>query len=165
MPDQDLLLTIAELALALAGFSGVMTAFMKRPGQLTTVEVYRLAVLLGIAFGATFLALLPLVLAQLGAGGAPLWRGASAVMAAYSAIAVAVFLVSSRYISRRAPELFNWYLMGGIAAGHAANILLQLVNAARPAAAPGLYTIGLLWYLFHGAVQFSRILFVQPADR
>ena len=50
--------------------------------------------------------------------------------------------------------------------GHFVNIGLQLNNALRPnAAASGVYVLGLTWYLAHAAIQFSRMLFVQPADR
>jgi hypothetical protein len=44
---------------------------------------------------------------------------------------------------------------------------MQLVNAWRPdaAIASGIYIAGLVWFLVHAALQFSRMLFVQPADR
>ena len=157
---------MAELALALAGFSGVMTAFMKRPGKLTRVEGYRIAVLLGVSFGATLLALLPIVLQQVGVEGARRWAVSSAFMVAYSAVALGVFLASSRQVARQAPEIFNWYILGTVALGHVVNVALQLVNAAHAGAAlaPGIYTLGVLWYLIHAAVQFTRMVFVQPTD-
>jgi hypothetical protein len=57
--------------------------------------------------------------------------------------------------------------MGATALGHLGNIVLQLVNAADASAVSGagVYIVGLLWYLFHAALQFSRMLFIQPADR
>ncbi|HSN72949.1 MAG TPA: hypothetical protein VLT59_15640, partial [Steroidobacteraceae bacterium] len=64
MDSTELLTAIAEIALGLAGFSGVMTAFMQRPGRLTGIETYRIGVLLGASLGAMFLALVPLVLLQ-----------------------------------------------------------------------------------------------------
>lgn len=45
MDAADSLATIAAAGLGIAGFTGVMTAFMKRPGRLTSVETYRVAVL------------------------------------------------------------------------------------------------------------------------
>ena len=46
------------------------------------------------------------------------------------------------------------------------NIGLQLNNAVRPnATASGVNVLGLIWYLAHAAIQFSRMLFVQPVDR
>ena len=151
MEEKELLLTIAQTALGIAGFSGVMSAFMKRPGKLTTVEAYRVGVLLG-AMGSTV---------------PRLWVVASAAMAAFSIVALSIFLLASWRISRQAPEIFNPWVMGATALGHFANIVLQLVNAAHAGgvSASGIYVAGLLWYLFHAAMQFSRMLFIQPADR
>jgi hypothetical protein len=61
----------------------------------------------------------------------------------------------------------NPWLFAAIAVGHVANTCLQVANAWRPeaATASGIYLAGLTWYLAHAAVQFSRMLFVQPADR
>jgi hypothetical protein len=166
MDEKELFLTIAQTALGIAGFSGVMGAFMKRPGKLNDVETYRVGVLLGISFSAMFLAFLPLLLGSMGAMGPRLWVLASATMAAFSIIALTTFLLASWRVSRHAPEIFNPWIMGATALGHFANILLQLVSASEPgASAAGVYVAGLLWYLFHAAVQFSRMLFVQPADR
>ena len=162
----DSLSTIAAAALGIAGFSGVMTAFMQCPGRLTTVESYRTAVLLGVSFGGLFLALAPMALERFGVPEPALWRRASVLMVAYSVVAVTVYLASSRHIARQAPEIFNRYLFAGIAMGHFVNIGLQLNNAVRPnAAASGVYVLGLIWYLAHAAIQFSRMLFVQPVDR
>lgn len=167
MDQTEVLLTVAEVALGLAGFSGVMTAFRQRPGQLTAVEIYRLAVLPGASFGAMFLAFLPLALEQLGINGASVWSSASSVMAAFSVIAVFIFLAASRRVNRQAAEIFNWDIFGATTLGHFANVWLQLFNAVHSSdtAAPGIYVVGLLWYLLHAAMQFSRILVVQPAAR
>ena len=88
----DSLSTIAAAALGIAGFSGVMTAFMQRPGRLTTVESYRIAVLLGVSFGGLFLALAPMALERFGVPEPALWRRASVLMVAYSVVAVTVYL-------------------------------------------------------------------------
>lgn len=167
MDAADSLSTIAGAALGIAGFSGIMTAFMQRPGRLTTVETYRVAVLLGVSFGAMFLALVPMLLERLGVTEPALWRRASGAMTLYSLVALTAFLASSRQIARRSPEIFNRWVFGAIAAGHVLNIGLQSMNALRPepASASGIYLLGLMWYLVHAAVQFSRMLLVQPADR
>ena len=50
---------------------------------------------------------------------------------------------------------------------HTVNTGVQFVNCWRPGpeTASGIYVSGLLWFLVHAAVQFSRMLFVQPVDR
>jgi len=163
----DSLSTIAAAGLGIAGFSGVMTAFMKRPGRLTNIETYRVAVLLGVSFGAMFLAMVPMVLDRFGIGEPDLWGRASSAMVVYSAVTVTTFLLSTRQVRRQAPEIFNRWLFAGIAFGHVANTGVQLLNAWRPEAptASGIYVAGLMWFLVHAAVQFSRMLFIQPQDR
>ena len=166
MDAADSLSTIAAAALGIAGFSGVMTAFMKRPGRLTKVETYRVAVLLGVSFGCMFLAMLPLVFDRFGVPEPRLWGRASAVMVIYTVVSMTVFLLSTRQVRRQAPEIFNPWVFSAIAAGHTLNGGVQLLNAWRPEAetASGIYVSGLLWFLVHAAVQFSRMLFVQPVD-
>ena len=131
MEEKEFLLTMAQTGLGIAGFSGVMSAFMKRPGRLTNVETYRVAVLLGVSFGAMFLAFLPLALEALGWLGAPLWRTASATWQRSPSSPLTVFLVSSRSICRQAPEIFNRWIFAATALGHVANIVLQIVNVGE----------------------------------
>ena len=167
MDAADSLSTIAAAALGIAGFSGIMTAFMQRPGRLTTVEIYRVAVLLGVSFGGMFLALVPMLLERFGVSEPALWSRASGVMTLYSLVAVSAFLASSRLMAQRAPEIFNRYVFTAIALGHVINVGLQVMNTLRPdpVSASGIYVLGLVWYLVHAAVQFSRILLVQPVAR
>lgn len=168
MDPTDFLATVAEVALGLAGFSGVMTAFMQRPGRLTDTEAYRIAVLLGASLGAMFLALVPLALLQFDFDRGRVWQGAAWAMIGYGAIAGTVYLRASRRVARHAPEIFNRVLFIALSIGHVVNLGLQLPGAlalAQVESASGLYMVGLLWYLVHAAVQFGRLLFVQPAQR
>ena len=139
-----------------------MTAFMQRPGTLTEVERYRVAVLLGVSFGWMFLAILPLALAEFRVAEPQLWGGASLAMVLYSIAALALFffgVVAALQATGAGP-----WLLWAIAIGHVVNIGMQASNAVQPVAgtASGVYIVGLLWYLVHAAVQFSRILLVQP---
>jgi hypothetical protein len=150
--------------LGLAGFSGVMTAFMQRPGRFTEVESYRVGFLLGVSFGAALPALIPLALWELEVAEPRVWRWSSSAMLLYSIAALAAFLVASSRYRKQIPDLFNPYLFWGIVGGHLVNIALQAANglAIAPGTASGIFVCGLLWYLLHAAVQFSRILLVQP---
>jgi hypothetical protein len=156
--------TIAAAGLGLAGFSGVMTAFMQRPGRFTALETYRVGVLLGVSFGATLLAMLPMVLSEFAMAESRLWAVASLAMLVYSCGALAAFVVMTRRFRQQAPELFNRYLLWGVVAGHVANIVLQALNAAGATrgTASGIYLSGLVWYLVHAGLQFSRILLIHP---
>ena len=41
----DFLIAVAEIALGVAGFSGIAMYFKRKPGPLTNVEVYRVSIL------------------------------------------------------------------------------------------------------------------------
>ena len=88
-------------ALGIADFSGVMTAFMQRPGRLTTVESYGVAVLPGVSFGGRFLALAPMALERFGVPEPVLWGRATVLMVAFSVVAVTVHLGTSPGRHRR----------------------------------------------------------------
>ena len=38
------------------------------------------------------------------------------------------------------------------------------MNGAIESRAPGVYSLGLIWYLIHAAQQFVRMLFIQPRN-
>ena len=70
MDGADGLTAIAEVAIGLAGFSGVVVVLGRQPGEFTRVETGRLVVLLLSSLGAMFFALVR--------SGAPLGGGAGA---------------------------------------------------------------------------------------
>ena len=121
-------------------------------------------ILLWLAFGALFLALLPEVLQLLGVTSAGLWRSACAVALLYSAVFVAFWFLSSLRVRRLAPEIFDNAACARMSAGHAitARLLLGVVASLIEQRAPGVYLLALIWYLIHAAQQFTRMLFIQP---
>ena len=161
MPDA--LSTIAEIALGLAGFSGVVVVLGRQPGSFSEVEAGRLALLLVSSIGAMFLALLPLSLAPLGLGDALLWRISAATFTAFGFAHWLVGRSRVRIVRTQAPEIysratsvFNYATVGTA-------MVLQLVVLARPRdLGPGLYVLGLLSLLLAATLQFVRMLFVRP---
>lgn len=164
MEFPEALQTLAEISIAFAGFSGLVVALRKSPGPLTEVQKYRLRVLLTLAFGAMFMSFLPELLYGFTARPDRVWAWASTAASLFSVLFVSWWLLASRRIMRHAPEIFDWFAVGRMAAGHAAVIALLVANsfwlAPEHAAAP--YITALIWYLMHAAQQFSRMLFIQP---
>ncbi|HUP18940.1 MAG TPA: hypothetical protein VM778_03185 [Gemmatimonadota bacterium] len=154
------------MALALAGFSGITIAFVRLPGRLTPLESYRLSLLFGTTFGAMFLGLLPLGIAVLGVEAGAAWRASSALMAAYSVAFVGSRLGPSLRFMHETPEVFHRWILGSNAVIHLANAGVQTAVAlgAFEERREGIYVWGVLWFLFHGAQQFSRILFIRPRE-
>lgn len=162
MLDTETLGTIAEVGLGLAGFSGIVIVLTSGGAALRRLESDRLGIMLGSSLGATFLALLPLVLAPFGIEAAAACRIASAVMAAYTAGFLRYYVTATLDMRARAPELVTPGPFGGVIAGHSANLLLQGAAALGMVACAPAYVLGLYWLLFHGAYQFARVLFIRP---
>ena len=161
MPDA--LSTIAEIALGLAGFSGVVVVLGRQPGAFTRVEAGRLVLLLVSSIGAMFLALLPLSLAPLELSDSLLWRISAAT---FTAFCLGYWLIGRsrvRIVRTHAPEVYSFAVSVFNYATVGTAVILQLVVLARPAdLGPGFYVLGLLGLLLTATVQFVRMLFVRP---
>lgn len=155
--------TIAEISIGLAGFSGLVVALRKDAGPLDDIQKYRLRILFSLSFGAMFLSLLPDTLVNFGVPDERLWFISSATIFAYSFLFIAWWIMSSRRIAQVAPEIFNWAAFSTMAAGHTI-VLLQLAVMLDflENRAPGVISLGLIWYLIHASQQFVRMLFIQP---
>ncbi len=155
---------IAEIGIGLAGFSGLIVAFRKDAGPLTSVQKYRLQILLALAFGAMFLALLPELLHYMGVPPDRLWTLAGLVLTCYSVVFVIWWITASYRLKASVPEIFDWFAFSRMAAGHIIAVLLQLavIFSLLDDTSPGPYLAALMWYLLHAVQQFTRMLFVQP---
>lgn len=162
----DILQTIAEISIGLAGFSGLIVAFRKSPGPLTDVQKFRLRILFANAFGAMFLSLLPDLLMSFGVPGSRIWFDSSAALLGCSVIFIAWFVVAGHRIAKIAPEIFNWIIFYSMTSGHIIVVMLQgaVMIGFIQGRAPGAFTVGLIWYLVHATFQFVRMLFILPRN-
>jgi hypothetical protein len=165
MDPGDALSTAAQIAVALAGFAGVVVAF--RRGSLhdwAVIDKFRLWLLLGNSIAPLFNCLFGLFLLTIEPPPVSIWRWGSAV----SLLVTIPFAVISR---RRLVELgssataemgsFRYvsYLFGLIGA---AVVLLQIYNAAVAGVFSFFYA-AIVFPLAIGAVQFARMILL-PTD-
>ena len=157
---------IAEIGVALAGFSGLVVAFRRERGPLNAIEKFRLQVLLTLALGGTFLSFLPELFLFAEVASASVWLYSSLCVVFYSGVFVTWWIAASRKIARIAPEIFNWFAFSRMTVGHATVVVLLLAAIFYPAqlSAAAAYVLALIWYLLHAAQQFTRMLFVQYSD-
>lgn len=150
----DLLLALAQMGLALAGFSGIIAALQGDPRTWSVQEAGALRLLLECCFLVVFLALVPLLIADV-ASAAFAARLAAGVLAVVALAWMASGVVRMRRLRTRArrPRLFA-VLAGGLLAlsvaelGVAAGLLVQ----------PVLYAGTLIWLLVFASVQFFASL-------
>jgi hypothetical protein len=156
--------TLAQIALGIAGFSGVVVAVADRPAQQqqTRADSLRILSLLVVSLGALVLALLPSGLALAHVPRASIWRLGSAAAASFW---VAWLLYFPRRLRREAPEvLFPTSIGVSLGVLLASNLCLQVLNTAglfheRAAAA---YYFGIVAGLVFSAAVFANVVFRRP---
>jgi hypothetical protein len=164
MEATEALLGLAQFALALAGFTGVVIAFGWRGGEWHAADAFRTWRALNSSLGAAFLALVPVALEQLGVHGEPLWRWSSLVICLYTVCWVS--LDAPRHWRLRAelraviPAWGPRLLYASVAVIFAAQALNGLGLWWAPQ--PGVYFVGLIVFLLLPALIFGRIPFVRP---
>jgi len=164
MIGAEILTTIAQLGMAVTGFSGIAIAFNRQPGRLGAFEAFRVSILFANSLAAVFLSLIPFAFFYLGWSQEMIWRTASGVCVFFEAGFIASHVAPARRFLRTHRELFNLKLLAFVTCGHFVNMIAQLLNVCGVIEAKlPIFIFGLLWLLFHSAFQFGRILFVQPA--
>jgi hypothetical protein len=161
----DELLTIAELAIGLSGFSAVVVSFTHR-GGLREVDRFSFVALLTTAGTAIVLSFAPFLFNHAGLVGPALWACSSAVMLVLWVV-VAASMVSRSYriglwssmpLGRPAAAA-----MGGIPM---LNLPLQIGNVVGWPMDPGplLYVIGLLLWLAVAGMLFAYLVLVGAEE-
>jgi hypothetical protein len=159
------LLAVAELAIALAGFSGVVVAFA-RDGKLSPVDRWRFAGLLSVAMGAAAIAFVPSILHHLGVSAGALWRASSVVLLLVSAPYLLIFPPRVTRVAREhgaeAPRSFMVGTFGLVAL----NLGMQVSNAVGwpGSPGPGLLIAGLVVWLIVASLGFALLVLSRSAD-
>ena len=159
MQASEELLTLAEIAIALAGFSGVVVAFGQR-GEMTPLDRWRFAALLSMSMSAAVLAVLPSVLNLLGISGPFLWRTSSAVYLCVAVLHASFF--SSRLLRTAresdAPASRTFLVASFLLA--ALHIFLELLNVVGWPSSPNaaLFISGLIVWLVLASVSFGSLV-------
>ena len=164
MAGEDAFLTIAEFAMALAGFTSVVVIFSQRGEGWKPADAFRIRSALWASLGAGFFALIPSGLQLVGVSGHPLWRVSSSLFAAFIAV---ILLDSLRRLHNLDSE--SRLLLGSIAPRAmpllpVVALLLQLANVVGTGfePQPGAYFFGLLLLLLGGVLAFVRTIFIRP---
>lgn len=154
----DVLLTIAEFSLALAGFSAVVLVLARRGGEIDEAAAYIVRFMILNAVGAGFLALLPSLVVALGASEPLVWRLSSAVYVV-SVVLLTLPLAISQAIEVRG--LLARGLSSAFWTLSAAAHLVQLSNAVGFPFAPsfGGFLLGLMLLLGLAGIQFVVVVF------
>jgi hypothetical protein len=162
MESSDVLLTIAEIAAAFAGFSSVITVFQDRAGvKWKASEAQRFWQVLFYSLCALFVALVPVLCEWFGLTGSTIWSVSSLALGAAVAGTVSAFL--SQY-SRLEPAEQASFRPLPLSVGPSILVVIMLLanGAGWPfEASRGPFLLGLVWLLFLAALSFARLLLVR----
>lgn len=157
----DAFLTLAELGVGLAGFSGIALALTRRNASLTPGQALFVRELILNSLAVIFLALLPVGLHLVEQGTETSWRSLSGFHAALIVgVAWPSLFVQVRRLepSDRDPAVYVVTVLI-----QSMTAVLQLLNSTGIlfAASGGVYFIGLIGPLAIGAIHFARLLFAR----
>ena len=164
MIAEDVLVTTAEVAIGLAGFSGIVAAVIGSRASVrwSPVQKYRLAELLRTSFGAVVFSLFPLILLSAGVSNSTSWLVTSLTWLGYIGVAIALQVprVHAIWPEAHAESPRTIYVLFTILI---ANVCLQLFNVVFLRVAwPHL--VAILGSLIVGFVMFVRLLFLLMED-
>jgi hypothetical protein len=157
----DLLLTMAEVAVAFAGFASITVLFRGRSdGKWAIPDVFRYGAMLRGSLCACLFSLLPVVLLRAGVSEYWTWPLTSVGLLAYSILLSRVFVVLFRAGARANAEIAR----NAIAASLIFSLqLLNLLSLGfHREAAPVLLGVGLL--LANAGANFYRLVVVNPSE-
>lgn len=165
MDVSEILVGIAQLSVALAGFAGVALA-ISASGTRSPGDQYRIWLLLCLSLPQIPLALLPIVILHWSVSPTLAWRAVSAPMILYWFVLFALMARRLRRFSEH--EEFpimrrrSWGVV--VVPGSLAVSALLLLNAIGWPFEPGpsAYLLALVWGLSWGAAAFADIIFVRP---
>lgn len=156
MNHTDTLLTLAQLSLGLAGFSGIIVALRQRGlEQWPRHELVRFRYMLELAVFSILFELLPLLISSWGVRPELTWRACSFALACW----LVARIVQTAKIGSTVRNRLNqrWFVIYQVGSGLFA--LLMLANTAGVRALPsdGIYLTGLAWLLFYALSLFVRL--------
>ena len=101
MQNEGFFLAIAQIAVTLAGFSGLVVAIRGAPPTAWHPrDIWSLSWMFGTSLGALFLALLPLVLASFHLRDGLVWTGASLAISIFMIVFTVTMAVSGRRLTK-----------------------------------------------------------------
>ena len=157
MQGSDVLTVIAEIGVALAGFSGIVVALRQRSVESwSPPEILRLRFLVYSSVLIFLFALLPFAFHHLGAAPAVTWSVSSLALAFVCGGALLLTVTRSR--ASRTGLSFRWAV--AYTSGYFAATTALLVNVVGLSGGPsfGLYLVGVGWLLLYSTTLFVRLV-------
>jgi hypothetical protein len=163
MDIADALLTMAQVAVGLIGFSSVLIALSGEPRYWSSLDRYRITGMLGNSVALLLVSFLPFVLAFLGAEDRIAWRASAGIFAVCMLIGMVMNLRNfwrlpeEHRVATRPALVWTIYVLGSV-------VLITMSAAALGllAAPEGAFFLGLFFSLLLSTYLIIRFLFARP---
>ena len=153
----EMLSTVTEFSIGLAGFSGVAAALMQRRGSVSDFNRFRITANIGISLLPGFVAFLAISL--IGAGLEPteiVWIGSGFLVLFECSKLIQMLFLRNRF---GGSDRFTPVSLAIMVIATVINLPLQLYNMiALPSAAFGVFVAGLALVLLTGAANFAGLV-------
>jgi hypothetical protein len=159
------LLTFAQVAIGLAGFSAILVALSGKPHQWKPVDAFRIRNILAFTFQSVFLSLTPFVLAFFSLPESTVWQFSLLILAISTFGGVLLVLSGVYRLSPPERAVLNTVVVSAVTVVLSSMATIELLAAfgiARPAS--GVFFLGLVVLLGVSTALVARFLFARPAD-
>jgi hypothetical protein len=158
MNQGDALQTIAEIAITLGGFTGLVAAFRGKSAHTwTSAEIYRLRFLIGLSFVILICAILPFAIGGWTESAQLIW-GIPSLLYGLTVLTL-LYTTVHRWMTGTFTPTFRHFVAVNIALGIAIHILIvfSAFNFVLDASA-SMMIVGMIWSFTHGATIFLAML-------
>ena len=166
MEHSDILLTLAEVGIAFAGFTGLAAVFgSARAGVDPSVHYARFRSMIESALLLVIFSMAPLMVATSQLHSDAVWRLSGLLFASAWLFQTLVVLARLRRLALGVAafnRLLSAVLVGGALVAQGA--LFASAAGIFPASTGSIYVVGLAWLLVHSAIVFLRVLLVFVPD-
>ena len=158
-------MTLAQVAIGLAGFSSILVALSGKPHQWTPVDAFRIRNILAFSFQSVFLSLTPFVLAFFSLPEPAVWKVSLLILAIATLGSVLLVLSGVYRLSSAERAVLKIAVVSTVTAVLCIIAALELVAAfGIVGPGPGVFFLGLVVLLGISTVLVARFLFARPAD-
>ena len=157
MESEGILTALAEVGIAIAGFSGIVVALQHRSGGWPEIDKFRFNLLLQVSLVGVFSSLIPILLHLVNPAKTFVWAWSSGLWLAY-ALPMAVYRVTRKLPAvTAAPEPISKFMGAYIITSLTLQILLQTTNLVW-LREPWPHVLTVLLALFLASLLFIRLL-------
>ncbi len=156
MEAEGILTTLAEVAIAIAGFSGIVVALQNRTVDWSETDKLRFSALLQVSFASVFFSFVPIVLYLMHPSEPFVWRWSSGLWLVYIACIVAYRVPQVLRVSAPGSDTSK-VAVGFVFSGLCTSVLLQVANVVWLRVSwPHVVTV--IWGMLLAFVLFVRLL-------